>query len=215
MKNKLVAKELLSIARDLVAIEFPTQEAYDKYMKEHPEADKSNHSIKKNNWVREPISPEDRAETKKYMKEHPEADKSNHRVVETKKEPVKRDEEDINKRQSILQRHKDKVNAEFSDAFRVNKKRDFTTEERDAMVDYARSGIGGGATGIFMDLKAAIKNNDSEKISKIVKDAKDEIDKMEKVASKLPVDVLKNGAKGIKKYHEYLRKLFDQIDITK
>ena len=46
--NKIaVAKELLAIARELQAIEFPTQDAYDKYMKDHPDADKSNHSVKK------------------------------------------------------------------------------------------------------------------------------------------------------------------------
>ena len=52
-----VARELLAIARNLMAMEFPTQDAYDKYMKEHPDADKSLH-----------------------------------RVVETKKEPVKKEE---------------------------------------------------------------------------------------------------------------------------
>jgi len=45
MNRELVAKELLSIARELVAIEFPTQDAYDKYMKDHPDADKSNHRV--------------------------------------------------------------------------------------------------------------------------------------------------------------------------
>ena len=45
MNRELVAKELLSIARELVAIEFPTQDAYDKYMKDHPDADKSKHKV--------------------------------------------------------------------------------------------------------------------------------------------------------------------------
>jgi hypothetical protein len=44
--NKIaVAKELVAIARELQAIEFPTQDAYDKYMKDHPDADKSNHRV--------------------------------------------------------------------------------------------------------------------------------------------------------------------------
>lgn len=47
MNKALVAKELLAIARDLIAIDFPTQDAYDKYMKEHPDADKSNHKVVK------------------------------------------------------------------------------------------------------------------------------------------------------------------------
>jgi len=46
MNRTLVAKELLAIAKELVAMEFPTQDAYDKYMKDHPDADKSLHTIK-------------------------------------------------------------------------------------------------------------------------------------------------------------------------
>jgi hypothetical protein len=47
MNKKAVAKELVKVAKLLQAIEFDTQDAYDAYMKEHPEADKSNHSVKK------------------------------------------------------------------------------------------------------------------------------------------------------------------------
>ena len=47
MNRTVVAQKLLNIAKSLVAIEFPTQDAYDKYMKEHPDADKSNHSVVK------------------------------------------------------------------------------------------------------------------------------------------------------------------------
>jgi hypothetical protein len=45
MDRILVAKELIKIAKNLLAIEFPTQDAYDKYMKEHPDADKSKHRV--------------------------------------------------------------------------------------------------------------------------------------------------------------------------
>jgi hypothetical protein len=45
MNRVAVAKELVAIARELQAIEFPTQDAYDKYMKEHPDADKSLHEV--------------------------------------------------------------------------------------------------------------------------------------------------------------------------
>ena len=45
MNKALVAKELLAIARELVAMEFPTEEAMDKYLKDHPGADKSNHKV--------------------------------------------------------------------------------------------------------------------------------------------------------------------------
>jgi predicted RNA-binding Zn-ribbon protein involved in translation (DUF1610 family) len=34
-----------TVVRELTAIEFPTQDAYDKYMKEHPDADKSLHRV--------------------------------------------------------------------------------------------------------------------------------------------------------------------------
>ena len=46
MNRTAVAKELLAIAKDLLAMDFPTQDAYDKYMKEHPDADKSLHTVK-------------------------------------------------------------------------------------------------------------------------------------------------------------------------
>ena len=45
MNRKAVAKELLVLAKELVGIDFPTQDAYDKYMKEHPDADRSNHKV--------------------------------------------------------------------------------------------------------------------------------------------------------------------------
>lgn len=45
MNRNLVAKELLAVARDLMAMDFPTQDAMDKYLKEHPDADKSNHRV--------------------------------------------------------------------------------------------------------------------------------------------------------------------------
>lgn len=45
MNRMVVASELLRIAKDLLAIEFPTQDAMDKYLKEHPDADRSNHKV--------------------------------------------------------------------------------------------------------------------------------------------------------------------------
>ena len=47
MNKKLVAKELLMVARDLLAIDFPTDDAMSKYLKEHPGADKSRHRVVK------------------------------------------------------------------------------------------------------------------------------------------------------------------------
>lgn len=46
-KNIKIAKQLLFLARELVGYDFPSQESFDKYMKEHPDADRSNHTVKK------------------------------------------------------------------------------------------------------------------------------------------------------------------------
>jgi hypothetical protein len=51
MDKQKVASELLRLARQLVSMEFDTQDALDKYMKEHPEGDRSNHSVKKQESV--------------------------------------------------------------------------------------------------------------------------------------------------------------------
>lgn len=42
-----IANELLRLAKELVGMEFPTQDALDKYLKDHPDANKSNHKVKK------------------------------------------------------------------------------------------------------------------------------------------------------------------------
>ena len=43
--NANIARELLAVAKELMAIEFPTQDAMKKYLDEHPDADKSNHRV--------------------------------------------------------------------------------------------------------------------------------------------------------------------------
>jgi hypothetical protein len=45
MDNVRIARRLLFMAKELIGIDFPTQDAYDKYMKEHPDADKTNHRV--------------------------------------------------------------------------------------------------------------------------------------------------------------------------
>lgn len=45
MNREAIAQELVKLASELIGMEFPTQDAYDKYMKEHPDADKSKHSV--------------------------------------------------------------------------------------------------------------------------------------------------------------------------
>jgi hypothetical protein len=43
MKTEIA--EMLRIAKELIGIDFPTQDAMNKYLKEHPDADKSNHRV--------------------------------------------------------------------------------------------------------------------------------------------------------------------------
>lgn len=45
MNRIAVAQELLKIAKELAAMDFPTQDAMDTYHKEHPEADMSKHKV--------------------------------------------------------------------------------------------------------------------------------------------------------------------------
>lgn len=47
MNKELVARELAKIASLLLSTEFGSQKELDEYLKEHPAADKSNHSVKK------------------------------------------------------------------------------------------------------------------------------------------------------------------------
>lgn len=47
MNKKLVAEELLKVAKTLLSMEFPSQDALDEYLKEHPGADKSHHTVRK------------------------------------------------------------------------------------------------------------------------------------------------------------------------
>jgi hypothetical protein len=47
MNRVAIAKELVKVAKDLLAFEFPTQDALDEYLKEHPDADKSIHWVDK------------------------------------------------------------------------------------------------------------------------------------------------------------------------
>jgi len=62
MNRKLVASELLKVAQDLVAIDFPTDEAMKKYLDEHPDADKSNHKVVKTNPITERMAPRKKAD---------------------------------------------------------------------------------------------------------------------------------------------------------
>ena len=45
MDNIKAAKELLRMARELTAYAFPTQNALEKYLKEHPGANRNDHRV--------------------------------------------------------------------------------------------------------------------------------------------------------------------------
>lgn len=46
MDRIMVAKELAAIAKELVAIEFSTEESMREYLKQHPSASPANHHVK-------------------------------------------------------------------------------------------------------------------------------------------------------------------------
>lgn len=66
MDRKMIARELLGMAKELMAIEFPTQEALDKYLKDHPDADRSNHRVVKEEKKDTPAKKEDSVGQGKY-----------------------------------------------------------------------------------------------------------------------------------------------------
>jgi hypothetical protein len=73
MDRRMIAKELLVLARELLSVDFPTQDAMDKYLKDHPDADKSNHRV---------------VETKKDAPAKPRTKKKDVKVEEKKTERV-------------------------------------------------------------------------------------------------------------------------------
>lgn len=71
--DEMVANELVLAAKELMATDFPSQEALDKYLKEHPDADKSQHHVVKDDLqehvtkYKKTIEPEARAEIRKHV----------------------------------------------------------------------------------------------------------------------------------------------------
>jgi len=59
MNRIAVAQKLVKLARELMAIEFPTQDAMDKYLKEHPGADRSLHRVVKTEKAPEDMTPDE------------------------------------------------------------------------------------------------------------------------------------------------------------
>jgi len=55
MTNKDIANRLIKLAKAIVSVEFNTEEEYKKYLQEHPDADKSKHTVKKKKTLKEKV----------------------------------------------------------------------------------------------------------------------------------------------------------------
>lgn len=67
VEKNMLAREIVRIAKQLMAIDFPTQDAMEKYLKDHPDANRSNHKV-----VKSPNQPDKKGwkpETDKERKE--------------------------------------------------------------------------------------------------------------------------------------------------
>ena len=74
MNENFIANELAEIARELMAMEFPTKDAMEKYLKEHPEANKSKHRVvetKKEAPAKKEEAPAKKVEDKAPEKKEP------------------------------------------------------------------------------------------------------------------------------------------------
>lgn len=72
MNRVATAKRLIEAARELLGMEFPSQDALDKYLKDHPDADRSNHRVvetKKETTKKETTKDEDSADDPKGLLE--------------------------------------------------------------------------------------------------------------------------------------------------
>lgn len=74
MDSVKVASELIAMAKALIGMEFPTEDAMKKYLKDHPRADKSLHTVKKQEGEKEeePGKKEEEPEKKSQLPPHTE-----------------------------------------------------------------------------------------------------------------------------------------------
>jgi hypothetical protein len=103
MDKNLIANELVDIARELFAMDFPTQDAMDKYLKDHPDADRSNHKVVKHDSSKSETHPMNLMQQRKNEKKMEEIGKhfnkkpenlTNNEIVEYNKihnAPAKKD----------------------------------------------------------------------------------------------------------------------------
>jgi hypothetical protein len=72
MNTSKIASQLLFLAKEVLGMDFPTQDAFDKYMKEHPDANRSHHKVVKTNSGKpetHPMNLMQRRKNKQKMKE--------------------------------------------------------------------------------------------------------------------------------------------------
>jgi hypothetical protein len=90
MDRRLIANELEKIARELVAFEFPTKEELEKYLKEHPDANKSLHTVKPTE--NKPAKPEEKPVEKPSKPEEKSTEKTTKPEEKTTDKPAKPEE---------------------------------------------------------------------------------------------------------------------------
>ena len=75
MTKQIIAKKMLALAKELLAVDFGTKEEMDKYLKDHPGANRSNHKVvktKKAPVKKAPVKKvEKKAPAKQTTKSHP------------------------------------------------------------------------------------------------------------------------------------------------
>ena len=105
MNKLMLAKQIIKIAKQLVGIQFATKQQMQKYLKDHPGADKRNHSVKKEQKKEKKVQREEQKEKdeplyeyniKKYLSDPKTSQKTLERIWEKSVENVwKNIEKDI------------------------------------------------------------------------------------------------------------------------
>jgi hypothetical protein len=132
MDSNKIASELVKIAKSLIAIEFDSKEAYDKYMKEHPEADKSNHSVKENKTQKIPAN---------NLEKHKEIGKKLHdALINTLKsrDDIEGSDDDESLTKEDILRH---LNSQQRRIDMTKDERDYVKNNWNKVKEYARSAL--------------------------------------------------------------------------
>lgn len=90
MNDTIVASELAKVAREMTAIDFPNKEEYNKYLKDHPDADRSNHRIVEKK--KQPVKKQPVKEKEETEQEREELQERRYKLVDEKYEEKARSE---------------------------------------------------------------------------------------------------------------------------